>query len=83
MWPYLHIKEISSKSKKTQKSVLNPQTKMKTRSMFDDINNDIINILAQDRRRTKAIFFYTVYVKKCHTELVKKKTRDDNLASFT
>lgn len=51
--------------------------------MFDDINNDIINILAQDRRRTKAIVFHTVYVKKCHTELVKKKTRDDNLASFT
>lgn len=50
--------------------------------MFDDIDNDIINMLAQDRR-TKAIGFHTDYVKKCHTELVKEKNYDDNLASFT
>lgn len=51
--------------------------------MFDDINNYIINILAQGRRRTKAIGFHTDYVKKCHTELVKEKNHDDNLAIST
>lgn len=84
LWSYFHIKGISSKSKKVQKSVLNPQTKIKMYINNDIINNHIINILAQDKR-IKALVFHTDYVKKCHTELVKKKKnkRDDNLASFT